>query len=165
MFHFELKSVMHTEVRFASFQSGGFITVTIVNPPKRKLAKRTSVHCPKDPKLQIRFMNSAVGLSLYHLIPDYVLRSGAKTLSLFHVIFHLFPLIDRHIQPPGIGYSVIYTFFPFCKQNFVSRIFAPKKHMYLPQGQVGSRVFNPLIQNQLYFINKMNGLQGNCCIL
>ena len=113
----------------------------------RKLAKCTSVHCPKDPKLQIRFMNSAVGLSLYHLIPDYVLRSGAKTLSLFHVIFHLFPLIDRHIQPPGIGYSVIYTFFPFCKQNSVSRIFAPKKHMYLPQGQVGSRVSNLRIRD------------------
>ena len=32
-----------TEVRFASFLSGGFITVIVVNPPERKLAKRTSV--------------------------------------------------------------------------------------------------------------------------
>ena len=33
-----------TEVRFASFLSGGFITAIVVNPPKWKLAKRTSVH-------------------------------------------------------------------------------------------------------------------------
>ena len=33
-----------TEVRFSSFFSGGFITVIVVNPPERKLAKRTSVH-------------------------------------------------------------------------------------------------------------------------
>ena len=32
-----------TEVRFASFLSGGFITAIIVNPLERKLAKRTSV--------------------------------------------------------------------------------------------------------------------------
>ena len=35
-----------TEVRFASFLSGGFITaMIIVNPPERKVVKRTSVHC------------------------------------------------------------------------------------------------------------------------
>ena len=34
-----------TEMRFASFLSGGFITTIVVNPPERKLAKRTSVHC------------------------------------------------------------------------------------------------------------------------
>ena len=32
-----------TEVRFASFLSGGFITAIVVNPPEMKLAKRTSV--------------------------------------------------------------------------------------------------------------------------
>ena len=32
-----------TEVRFASFLSGGFIAAIVVNPPERKLAKRTSV--------------------------------------------------------------------------------------------------------------------------
>ena len=32
-----------TEVSFASFLSGGFITAIVVNPPERKLAKRTSV--------------------------------------------------------------------------------------------------------------------------
>ena len=34
-----------TEVHFASFLSGGFITAIVVNPPERKLTKRTSVHC------------------------------------------------------------------------------------------------------------------------
>ena len=34
-----------TEMRFASFLSGGFITAIVVNPPERKLAKRTSVDC------------------------------------------------------------------------------------------------------------------------
>ena len=36
-----------TEVRFASFLSGGFITAIVVNPPEKKVAKRTSVHCAK----------------------------------------------------------------------------------------------------------------------
>ena len=35
----------NAEVRFASLQSGRFITVIVVNPPERKLAKRTSVKC------------------------------------------------------------------------------------------------------------------------
>ena len=34
-----------TEVHFVSFLSGGFITAIVVNPPERKLAKRTSVYC------------------------------------------------------------------------------------------------------------------------
>ena len=33
-----------TEVRFASFLSGGFTTMTVINPLERKLAKRISVH-------------------------------------------------------------------------------------------------------------------------
>ena len=32
-----------TEVRFASFLSGGFTTVAVINPQEEKLAKRTSV--------------------------------------------------------------------------------------------------------------------------
>ena len=34
-----------TEMGFASFLSGGFITAIVLNPPERKLAKRTSVNC------------------------------------------------------------------------------------------------------------------------
>ena len=40
-----LLSPHYTEVRFASFLSGGFTTMTIINQPERKLAKRTSVQC------------------------------------------------------------------------------------------------------------------------
>ena len=34
-----------TEVHFDSFLSGGFTTMAVINPPERKLAKRTSVQC------------------------------------------------------------------------------------------------------------------------
>ena len=33
-----------TEVRFASFLSGGFTTMALINPPEWELAKRTTVH-------------------------------------------------------------------------------------------------------------------------
>ena len=33
-----------TEVRFATFFSGGFTTIAVINPPERKLEKRTTVH-------------------------------------------------------------------------------------------------------------------------
>ena len=33
-----------TEVRFASFLSGGFTTMAVINPPEKKLANHTSVH-------------------------------------------------------------------------------------------------------------------------
>ena len=36
-------SHQYTEVRFASFLSGGFPTMAVINPPERKLAKRISV--------------------------------------------------------------------------------------------------------------------------
>ena len=34
-----------TQVHFASFLSGRFITVIVAYPPEKKLAKRTSVYC------------------------------------------------------------------------------------------------------------------------
>ena len=34
-----------TEVGFASFLSGGFTTMAVINPPEKKLVKRTSVLC------------------------------------------------------------------------------------------------------------------------
>ena len=33
-----------TEMRFSRFFSGVFITAIVVNPPEKKLAKRTSMH-------------------------------------------------------------------------------------------------------------------------
>ena len=38
------QSQHRTEVRYANFLSGGF-TMTVINPPERKLAKRISVQC------------------------------------------------------------------------------------------------------------------------
>ena len=37
-------SVQCTQVRFASFLSGGVSTMAVINLPERKLPKRTSVH-------------------------------------------------------------------------------------------------------------------------
>ena len=37
-----------TEVRFATFLSGGFITAIVLNPQERKLEKHTSVHWVDD---------------------------------------------------------------------------------------------------------------------
>ena len=37
-------SDQYTEVHFAGLLSGGFTTMAVINPPERKLAKRTSVH-------------------------------------------------------------------------------------------------------------------------
>ena len=38
-------SVQCTEVRFASFLSGGFTTMAVINPPDWKVANRTFVQC------------------------------------------------------------------------------------------------------------------------
>ena len=47
-----------TEVYFASFFSGGFITAIVVKPPERKLAKRTSVQCSENLFLSLtKFQN------------------------------------------------------------------------------------------------------------
>ena len=49
-------NVQCTEVQFASFFSGGFVTAIIVNPPERKMTIRTSVQKPNSydrPRLHI----------------------------------------------------------------------------------------------------------------
>ena len=54
-------NIVHcTKVRFASFFSGGFITVTVVNPPERKLAKRTSVHCAAMPVMKPKLRSNSL---------------------------------------------------------------------------------------------------------
>ena len=47
-----------TEVRFAGFLSGGFITAMLVNPPERKLAKHTSVQCIKCNEVLISIIHT-----------------------------------------------------------------------------------------------------------
>ena len=44
-----------TEVRFASFLSGRFITMAAINSPEKKLAKRTSVQYKKLAQNALRF--------------------------------------------------------------------------------------------------------------
>ena len=56
-----------TEVCFASFLSGGFTTVAVINPPKRKLAKRTSVCTVTLPELN-SFKNNCPCCSMYSFI-------------------------------------------------------------------------------------------------
>ena len=34
-----------TEVHFANFLSGGFIIMAVIDPPEKKMAKRSFVHC------------------------------------------------------------------------------------------------------------------------
>ena len=41
--------VQCTDVHFASFLSGGFTTMAVINQLERKLAKRTSVYCIEWP--------------------------------------------------------------------------------------------------------------------
>jgi hypothetical protein len=41
----ENASLCTAQVCFASFLSGGFTTMTVINTPEKKLAKHTSVHC------------------------------------------------------------------------------------------------------------------------
>ena len=50
-----IKSTQYTEVRFASFFSGEFIAAIVINPPERKLAKRTSVQYKKLAQNALRF--------------------------------------------------------------------------------------------------------------
>ena len=45
MKRFIMSLPVHTEVRFANFLSGGFTTMAVMNPPEKKLKKRTSVQC------------------------------------------------------------------------------------------------------------------------
>jgi hypothetical protein len=43
----DLINLQCTEVCFASFLSGGFTTMAVINPPEKKLAKHTSVQFGK----------------------------------------------------------------------------------------------------------------------
>ena len=49
-----LSSTLHRD-RFASFLSSGFTTMKVINPPEKKLANRTSVHCRISPSQSFSF--------------------------------------------------------------------------------------------------------------
>jgi hypothetical protein len=66
-------------VRFSSFFSGKFITAIAVNPPERKLAKRTSVQCEIE-QTQKRALFKKSLKSNYSLIKaTYVTFSDCST--------------------------------------------------------------------------------------
>ena len=50
-----------TEVQFASFFSGGFITAIVVNPPERRLAKHTFVGWCNSGVIKLSSRNPKVG--------------------------------------------------------------------------------------------------------
>ena len=66
-----------TEVGFASFLSGRFITVIVVNPPESKLAKRTSLHCVEE----FGRLSSATSISK-GIYPKYYKHSNESCISL-----------------------------------------------------------------------------------
>jgi hypothetical protein len=57
-------------VPFASFLSGGFTVMAVINPPVRKPAKRTSVHCREMANdLTVAFTINSVTSLLDHSRP------------------------------------------------------------------------------------------------
>ena len=57
-----------TEVRFASFLSGGFTTMAVINPLENKLAKRISVHCFMGQYIElVIILPYSVAMTLPHL--------------------------------------------------------------------------------------------------
>ena len=62
-----------TEVRFASFFSGGFTTMAVMNPPEKKLEKRTSVQWSAHATLRITRTTLAFGLFSADSAPNLVL--------------------------------------------------------------------------------------------
>ena len=84
-----------TDVRFASFLSGGFITTIVVNSPERKLAKCTSVHCSRKSKIFCSGRRPlAFGPTLNYLWRLY------RNISTFHksTSSTLFAIATRHME-------------------------------------------------------------------
>ena len=90
-----------TEVRFASFLSGRFTTMTVINPPEKKLANRTFVQCYKN-------SNAEVSHSQVHFKPTIARVFGTKKATFDkgrHILssqnFPIIPALFRksHLQP------------------------------------------------------------------
>ena len=78
-----------TEVRFASFLSGGFATIAVINPPERKLAKCTSVQFT-----ELRFATFFSGGFIIAIVVNPPERRLAKRTSVqlldYNVKMHYF---------------------------------------------------------------------------
>ena len=90
----KFKPMQCTEMRFASFLCGGFITAIAVNPPEWKLAKRTSVHC------------------VDHIIRQKTRFGGIKTGTFLRKLFsHLqISIWEKYTDQEG-HYNIIYLHF------------------------------------------------------
>ena len=69
-------------MHFASFLSGGFTTMAVINPPERKLAKRTSVHCTET----FQVVNRTYNAEQFHQKVDKVVTHGLDFFYLFAMI-------------------------------------------------------------------------------
>ena len=70
-------------MHFASFFSGGFINTKVVNPPERKLAKRTSVHSIELTGNYFKSPNASL------LVPSNALHMCMITVCLKVFIWHI----------------------------------------------------------------------------
>ena len=104
----------YTEVRFASFLSGRFITAIVVNPPERKLTKHTSVHYVQDRRIlfkncdrvKLRCFQSAFNRSDFGFLTEFepeglgssTIRQNDCQMKRFDLIF-LDKSISLIVQP------------------------------------------------------------------
>ena len=65
----------HTEVRIASFLSGEFTTMAVINQPEKKQAKRTSVLCLKNKCALTLFFLGVVPLFSFFFVTEETLYS------------------------------------------------------------------------------------------
>ena len=82
--HLTFDCMYCTEVLFASFFSGGFITAIVVNPLERKLAKCTSVYCSQ--KLGEDFAKFCGLLRIYELYQNLPQSLNCLLSNRFQVI-------------------------------------------------------------------------------
>ena len=79
----------YTEVRFASFLSGGFTTMSVINPQEKKLAKRISVQyggllCLLHEKLKVWFQKAKRACSFIRDFRVFVFH--AISIYLSHIV-------------------------------------------------------------------------------
>ena len=86
-------------MRLASFLSGGFTTMTVINSPEKKLAKRTSLQCID------RFLEQAVvnRYSFNHekSVIFHIHCAAYETESIFGLVFSFF--LDTFVSNQTFG--------------------------------------------------------------
>ena len=165
-------------MRFASFQSGGFITAIVVNPPERKLTKRTSVHCAtwnsnllKSLRNAMKINSSAVNLSfqIQHRSTKSFIVS--KSLNCFITkFFNFFHHWNTKRFLPGINF-VFWTFVKvlICIHFFKGCLFSEGTYfLFLFHPQKNVCTLNFLIIRLLiakYWVEKIYFFKTLFCLL